>query len=166
MYMLASLDLGLAMLCAHVGLFLFGYIHPPRGLLGCNHLWDASTWCRFAWCIPFLRPMRCCLPCLLCTTHLAFIASMHSFCMLAYLFMHESLLACVIKPNSYYLMGVHTYLWYMRPRVPFRNFAWQHVLSILQSNGIMDTQSKPTFVLLGHLFFFFFIICLFTLSYA
>ena len=28
--------------------------------------------------------------------------------------------------------------------------AWVRVLSILQSNGTMDTQSKPTFVLLGH----------------
>ena len=64
----------------------------------------------------FFRPMRCCLLCLLCATRLAFFTSMHSYCMLAYMFMHESLL----------------------------------VSSILQSNGGMDTRSKPTYVLLGH----------------
>ena len=36
--MFAYLDLGLAMLSAHVGLFLCGYIHPPCGLFGFDHL--------------------------------------------------------------------------------------------------------------------------------
>ena len=36
-----------------------------------------------------LRPMLMCLPCLLCTTSLAFFA-FFPFCMLAYMFMHES----------------------------------------------------------------------------
>ena len=65
---------------------------------------------------PF-HAMILCLPCLLFATYLAFFASLH-LCMLAYMFMHESLLACVIKPNSYYLVRVHTRLWYTRPRVP------------------------------------------------
>ena len=53
--------------------------------------------------------MILCLPCLLYASHLGFYASLH-FCMFAYMFMHESLLACVIKPNSYYLIQVHTHL--------------------------------------------------------
>ena len=32
--------------------------------------------------------------------------------------------------------------------------AWVYISSILQSNGTIDTRSKPTFVLLGHLFLF------------
>ena len=36
-----------------------------------------------------LRAMLICQPCLVCATHLAFLASMHSFCTLAYMFMHE-----------------------------------------------------------------------------
>ena len=44
-----------------------------------------------------LSPLRemLCLPCLLCATHLAFFASLH-LCMLAYMFMHES----VCRPYS------------------------------------------------------------------
>ena len=61
------------------------------------------------------------LPCLLCATCLAFFASLH-LCTFSYIFMHESLLACVIKPNTYYLVRVHTRLSYTRPRVPYRNF--------------------------------------------
>ena len=58
--------------------------------------------------LSLLHVMILCLPCLLYATRLAFFASLH-FCMLAYMFMHESLLACVIKPNSYYLVLVHTH---------------------------------------------------------
>ena len=72
--------------------------------------------------------------------------SLH-FCILAYMFMHESLLACVTKPNSYYLVQVHTHLWYTRPRVPFRNFVWWHVCR--PYSNLMEL-SKPTFVFLGH----------------
>ena len=68
-----------------------------------------------------LRAMMLCLPCLLCNTCLAFFASLH-LCTFSYIFMHESLLACVIKPNTYYLVRVHTRLSYTRPRVPYRNF--------------------------------------------
>ena len=46
---------------------------------------------------------------LACATCLAFFALLH-YCMLAYMSMHESLLACVIKPNSYYFVQVHTHL--------------------------------------------------------
>ena len=56
-----------------------------------------------------LHAMMLCLPCLLCTTRLAFCASLH-LCTLTYIFMHKSLLACVNKPNSYYLMQVHTHI--------------------------------------------------------
>ena len=42
--------------------------------------------------------------------------------------------------------------------------AWVYVSSILQSNGTMDTRSKPTFVFLGHPLCL--ITCLFSLSYA
>ena len=48
-----------------------------------------------------------CLPYLLCVSHLAFFISLH-LCMLAYMFMHESLCLCVIKPSSYDLVQVHT----------------------------------------------------------
>ena len=44
----------------------------------------------------------------LCHTF-GFLSSLH-FCTLAYMFMYESLLACVIKPNSYHLVRVHTHL--------------------------------------------------------
>ena len=86
--MLDSLYLGFAMLCALYGLML-AWLHSS--LLG------------FVWMYPcvgytpvvlvcliyaFLHPLRCCLPCLLCTTRLAFFASLH-LCMLAYMFMHE-----------------------------------------------------------------------------
>ena len=84
-----------------MGLFLYGYICPHRGLLGCNHLWDASLWCQFAQCIPFLCPVRCCLSCLLCATRLAFFASMLSFCTLAYMFiMNLCLLVSFILQSS------------------------------------------------------------------
>ena len=48
-----------------------------------------------------------CLPCLLCVTRLSFFISLHH-CMLAYMFMHESLYVCVIKPSSYDLVLVQT----------------------------------------------------------
>ena len=70
-----------------------------------------------------LCAMLLCLPSLLCSTRLTFFSSLH-LCMLAYMFMHES------------------------------------VSSTLQSNGTMDTRSKPTFVLLGHPF------CLITCLFA
>ena len=56
-----------------------------------------------------LCAMMICLPCLLCATRLAFFSSLRLFT-LAYMFLHESLLAHVIKPNSHYLVRVHTYL--------------------------------------------------------
>ena len=43
------------------------------------------------------------LPCLLGAIRLTFFASSY-LCTFAYLFMHKSLLACVIKPNFYYLV--------------------------------------------------------------
>ena len=64
--------------------------------------------------LSLLCAMMLCLPCLLCATHLASFASLH-LCTLAYIFMNESLLASVIKPNSYYLVRVHTHLRYARP---------------------------------------------------
>ena len=76
--------------------------------------------------LSLLCAIMLCLPWLFCATCWAFFASLH-FYTFAYMFMHESLLACVIKPNSYYLIRVHTHLWYTTPRVPFRNFAWWHV---------------------------------------
>ena len=127
---------------------LCGYIYPSCGLFGYNHLWDTSL---ILVCLMHtLSSLHAllCLPCLLYATHLAFFTSLH-LCMFAYMFMHESLLACVIKPNSYYLVLVHTHFWYVRPQVPCRNFAWWHV-SILKSHRIMNTRSKPTFVLVEH----------------
>ena len=45
--------------------------------------------------LSLLRAMLICLPFLLCATRLAFFTFMH-LCMLAYMFIHESLLACVV----------------------------------------------------------------------
>ena len=133
--MFSCLDLGFAMLCALCGLVLFSlwghflvWLHPSL-------LWLIWEWPLVKYNIVVLDCLMqtlsplcamLCLPCLLCATCLSFFASLH-FCMLAYMFMHESLLACDIKPNSYYLVQVHTNLWYMRPRVPYRNFFWWHV---------------------------------------
>ena len=48
-----------------------------------------------------LHVMLICLPCLLCSTHLAFFASMLSCCTLAYMFMHESVCRPYFNPMSY-----------------------------------------------------------------
>ena len=55
---------------------------------------------------------------------LCFFASLH-----ACLHVHAwvLVLACVIKPNSYHLVWVHTCPWYTRPQVLYRNFAWWHM---------------------------------------
>ena len=96
MSMLASQILALPCFVPLVGLSLCGYIHPPHGLLGCNHLWDASQWCRFARRIPFLRPIWCCLPCLLCATSLA----SYAFFLHACLHVNAWLFACLCCPYS------------------------------------------------------------------
>ena len=101
------------------------------GLWGHLLAWLHPTTCETYLCdvgvpdthLPLLRAMLLCLPSLLCSTRLTFFSSLH-LCMLAYMFMHES------------------------------------VSSTLQSNGTMDTRSKPTFVLLGHPF------CLITCLFA
>ena len=113
--MLASLDLGFAMVVSPIGLFLCGYIHPPRGLIRYNHSWDTPPWCWCAWYTPFFTPCN--------VDMLALLALCHPF---GFLRFFASLHAC---------LHVH---------------AWVSVSSILQSNGSMDTQSKPTFVFLGH----------------
>ena len=133
--MFVCLDLGFAMICALRGLCLLvfgatcwcGCNRPFCGLFGCNCLWECILVILF-FLTHTLSPLRVmsCLPCLLCATRLAFFASLHLFTY-AYMFMHKSLLACVIKPNSYYLVQVHTCLSYTRPRVPFRNFIWWHM---------------------------------------
>ena len=77
-------------------------------------LWMVTMYVGPHTCIPIGvqndgRMMNCNFIALFCATYLAFFTSLH-FCMLAYMFMHESLLAWVIKLNSYYLMRVHTRL--------------------------------------------------------
>ena len=128
------------MLCVHVCLSSSRLCHAQRppwawsyvvtsnacvALFGCNHLWDASPWCRFPLCISFLRSMRwcACLACLSpCWLYLFLCISMHYSCLLV----------------SSSLVSLGTLLDGMR------------VSSILQHNGTMDIRSKRTFVLLGH----------------
>ena len=105
--MFACLNLGFAMLGALRGLVLtsfwghllvFGCIHPARGLFGCNHLREYIP-VMLVCLLHALSPLRAmlCLPCLLYATRLAFFASLH-FCMLAYMFVHESL--CLLMSSS------------------------------------------------------------------
>ena len=74
-------------------------------------------------------------------------------------------LVCVIKLNSYLQShaGSHLSL-YTRSQVPFKNFAW-FCMCRLYSNlmELRTPKSKPTFVLLGHLFLF---VCLITSLFA
>ena len=95
---------------------------------------------------------------------LALLALCHPFGFLCFFaFLHACLdvrawvlvLAYVIKPNSYYPVLVHTRLWYTRPQVPFRKFAWWHVCHLYSNSmELWDTRSKPTFVILWHPFLF------------
>ena len=71
-----------------------------------THLHDVSV---LGTHLSLLHAMMICLPCLLCATRLAFFSSLRLFT-LSYMFMHKSLLAHVIKPNSHYLVQVHTSL--------------------------------------------------------
>ena len=81
----------------------------------------------------------------------ASLACLCPLCLSLFLCIFARLLAYVIKPSSYYLVQVHTCLWYTRPWVPSGTLLdGTRVSSILQHNGTMDTRSKPTFVLLGH----------------
>ena len=50
-----------------------------------------------------------CLPCLLCATHLAFFAFMH-LCMLAYMFMHESLCCPYSNPIELWTLNPNLHL--------------------------------------------------------
>ena len=65
MLVLASLDLGFAMLDAF-SRFVVVWLHPTpmRHFLGVT-IWEASPWCQVAPCIPFPFPLRAmlCLPC-------------------------------------------------------------------------------------------------------
>ena len=89
--MLASLDLGYAMLCAPYRLACVVTSIPPRVCL------DATTYEMHLHGVGVLdahfsplRAMLICLPCFLCVTRLVFFASLH-LGMLAYMFMHESM---------------------------------------------------------------------------
>ena len=103
-------------------------------------LYPSLLW--FVWMQPFIRYISMMLVCLMhtslcsmqCYAWLAcFVPSFGSLCFFASL--HACLhvhawvlvLACVIKPNSYHLVWVHTCPWYTRPRVLYRNFAWWHM---------------------------------------
>ena len=130
--MFACLDQGFIMLGTLHGLMLVGNwghmlvcdcICSSCGLFGCDHLWDTSLSCWCAWYMPFST--SCDVMLALC--HLFGFLYFFAFLLLAYMFMHKSLLACVIKPNSYYLVRVHTHLWYTRARVPFRSFVEWHM---------------------------------------
>ena len=90
-----------------MGLCLYGCICSSYGLFECNHLGEhipVMLVCLMHTLFP-LRVMLC-LPCLLYATRLAFFTSLHLYTF-SNMFIHESLL---IKPNSYYLMRVHTRL--------------------------------------------------------
>ena len=150
MSMFASLVLGFAMLSALRGLNLV-WLHPTPvwlclGVTTCEmHLFDAGLLYAYRFSTPcdnMLALLACAFVGFLC-----FYASLH-----ACLHVHAwVLLTCVMKPSSYYLVRVHTCLWYMGPRVPSGTLLdGTRVLSILQHNGTMHTRSKPTFFLLGH----------------
>ena len=116
--MLASLDLGFA-ICALCPPWVCAWVVrsvPSRVCLDVTtyeiHLCGVGV-LTLHLSLPCAMLIR--LPCLLCTTRLAFFASLHT------------------------CLHVH---------------AWVCVSSILQSNEAMDTRSKTTFVLLGHLFLF------------
>ena len=71
------------------------------GLFGCNHLREYILVMLI--CLMHTISSLCamlCLSCLLCATCLAFFASLH-FCTLAYMSMHESLLACVCRHQNF-----------------------------------------------------------------
>ena len=150
MSMFASPVLGFAMLSVLRGLDLV-WLQPTHmwlwlGVTICEmHLRDVDLLYAYL----FLTPCDDMLALLACNPigFLCFYASLHGC-----LHVHEwVLLAYVIKLSSYYLVRIHTRLWYMRPRVPSGTLLdGTHMLSILQHNGTMDTRSKPTFVLLGH----------------
>ena len=121
--MFACLDLGFAMLFSRRGLAHVG-LWDHLLVTACEtHLRDVGVLDTY---LSTPCAMMLCLPCLLCDTYLAFFTSLH-LCTHAYMFKHGSLLACVIKPNSYYLVWVHTCLWYTSSWVPYRNFVWWHV---------------------------------------
>ena len=76
--MLASLDLGLAMLCAPRGFAYMVTSFPPTVCLDVTtceiHLRGVGVHDSH---FSSLRPMLICLPCLLCATHLDFFVSLH-----------------------------------------------------------------------------------------
>ena len=96
---------------------------------------DMLVLCHLAWLSLFV-----CIFCILV------ICSCMCLCVLVY----------VIKLSSYLQshVGSHPSL-YMRSWVPFGNFSWWHVSSVLQYNRTTNTKSKPTFFLLRHPFFVF-----------
>ena len=67
--------------------------------------------------LSLLYVMLLCLSCLLCATHLVFFASLH-LCTLAYMFMHEFLLTCVVHTPIQWNYGhlIQTYI--CPPRTP------------------------------------------------
>ena len=99
----------------------------------------------------FLRPLACvvafvplvdCLDVTICETHLYGVSVLDShLSLLCMMFICLTCLLCATHMAFFASLHLCT-LAYM--------FMHKSVSSILQSHGIMDTWSKPTFVLLGH----------------
>ena len=89
---------------------LRGCIHPSCGLLDVTtcetHLRDVDVLDTH---LSLLRKMLSCLPHLLCATHLAFFASLH-LCMLAYMFMHESVYLPYSNPIELWTLNPNLHL--------------------------------------------------------
>ena len=113
--------LGFAMLCTLHGLMLVG-------LWGHLLMWLHLSLLWIVWMLPFMGYTSMVLACLIYT----FLCSVR--CCYA-------CLACFVPPIWLFFASLHACL---------HVYAWVCVSSILQSNGTMDTQFKPTFVLLGH----------------
>ena len=94
-------------------------------------------------CVVASVPPRACLDVSTCEIHLCGVGVLDS---------HLSPLRAMFMCFPYLLHATH--LVFIASFASLHAFlhvhAWVCVLSILQSNGTMDTRSKPTFVLLGH----------------
>ena len=154
----------LACLVAPIPLLWLVWMQPCLGV----HLYDVWLTCRLPFspllsfscqsfsCQPLYVPYNmltlplCVITCFLCAILFGFPLFV---CILVYMLMHVSLYACLCH-QAYFLSMIlcgFTLVFEHEIPSPFQELCLMaHVLSILQYNGITDTKSKPTFILLGH----------------